>query len=34
MPANGVLFLGINDDHHADNSGELRVQVERGRARR
>ncbi len=29
MPANGVLFLGINDDHHGDNSGELRVEVER-----
>jgi hypothetical protein len=34
MPANGVLFLGINDDHHADNSGELRVQVQGGRVRR
>lgn len=34
MPANGVLFLGINDDHHGDNSGELRVEVERGRVRR
>jgi hypothetical protein len=33
MPANGVLFLG-NDDHHADNSGELRVQVQGGRVRR
>lgn len=33
MPANGVLFLGINDDHHADNSGELRVEVEGGRVR-
>lgn len=34
MPADGMLFLGINDDHHADNSGELRVQIEGGRVRR
>jgi hypothetical protein len=34
MPANGILFLGINDDHHADNSGEFRVEVERSRVRR
>jgi hypothetical protein len=34
MPANGVLFLGINDDHHADNSGELRVEVQRSPVRR
>lgn len=34
MPAAGVLFLGINDDHHADNSGELRVEVQGGRTRR
>ncbi len=33
MPASGALFLGINDDHHADNSGELRVQIEGGRVR-
>ena len=25
----GVLFLGINDDHVADNSGEFRVQITR-----
>jgi hypothetical protein len=30
MPAGGVLFLGINDDHLADNAGELRVQVQGG----
>ena len=34
MPANGVLFLGINDDHHADNSGDLRVEVRGSRVRR
>jgi hypothetical protein len=30
MPAGGVLFLGINDDHLADNAGEFRVQVQGG----
>lgn len=30
MPAAGVLFLGINDDHLADNAGEFRVQVTGG----
>lgn len=34
MPAAGMLFLGINDDHHADNSGELRVEVQGSRDRR
>lgn len=29
MPANGQLFLGINDDHLSDNSGGFRVQVTR-----
>jgi hypothetical protein len=33
MPASGVLFLGINDDHHADNAGELRVEIQGGRVR-
>ena len=27
MPASGPLFLGINDDHVADNSGEFRVVI-------
>jgi hypothetical protein len=27
MPANGRLFLGINDDHVADNSGNFVVRV-------
>jgi hypothetical protein len=27
MPASGRLFLGVNDDHHADNSGVFRVTV-------
>jgi hypothetical protein len=26
-PANGRLFLGVNDDHFEDNSGEFRVNV-------
>jgi hypothetical protein len=30
MPAAGVLFLGINDDHLADNAGDFRVQVTGG----
>ncbi len=29
MPANGQLFLGINDDHVGDNSGGFRVNVKR-----
>lgn len=29
MPANGQLFLGINDDHVADNQGGFRVTVQR-----
>lgn len=33
MPAGGVLFLGINDDHLADNAGEFRVQVTGGSVR-
>jgi len=33
MPAAGVLFLGINDDHLADNAGEFRVQVQGGSVR-
>ena len=32
MPANGQLFLGINDDHMADNSGGFRVQVDPSRS--
>jgi hypothetical protein len=27
MPASGRLFLGVNDDHHADNSGNFVVKV-------
>ena len=27
MPANGRLFLGVNDDHVADNSGNLVVKI-------
>ena len=34
MPANGQLMLGINDDHHADNSGWLQVVVTRQGRRR
>jgi hypothetical protein len=30
MPAGGMLILGINDDHLADNSGEFRVLVRGG----
>jgi hypothetical protein len=29
MPANGVLYLGLNDDHFGDNSGGFRVKVQR-----
>lgn len=32
MPANGTLFLGINDDGFEDNAGEFRVEI--GRANR
>lgn len=31
MPESGRLSLGINDDHLADNSGEFRVEISRGR---
>jgi hypothetical protein len=34
MPATGQLFLGINDDHVNDNSGEFVVQVQNGGASR
>jgi hypothetical protein len=34
MPASGQLFIGINDDHVADNSGEFRVTITRGAIRR
>lgn len=34
MPATGQLFLGINDDHVADNRGEFVVQVQNGGAMR
>jgi hypothetical protein len=30
MPANGRLQLGINDDHHADNTGNFTVGIMRG----
>lgn len=33
MPANGQLFLGINDDHVGDNDGGFRVQVQRASRR-
>jgi hypothetical protein len=29
MPASGQLFLGINDDHVADNSGQYNVTLSR-----
>jgi hypothetical protein len=32
MPASGQLFLGINDDNLADNSGEFRVEITRSSA--
>jgi hypothetical protein len=34
MPANGQLFLGINDDHVGDNGGGYRVTVQRTNSRR
>ena len=34
MPANGQLFLGINDDHVGDNQGGYRVTVQRTNSRR
>jgi hypothetical protein len=34
MPANGQLFLGINDDHVQDNSGGFRVNIQRQNRRR
>jgi hypothetical protein len=34
MPAGGQLFLGINDDHLADNAGGFRVNIQRGASRR
>ena len=27
MPANGRLYLGVNDDHVADNSGNFVVKI-------
>jgi hypothetical protein len=33
MPANGQLFLGINDDHVGDNSGGFRVNIRRSNRR-
>ena len=29
MPANGTLFLGINDDNVTDNGGDFRVLIAR-----
>lgn len=34
MPATGMLFLGINDDHVGDNTGEFRVEITRSGVRR
>jgi hypothetical protein len=34
MPANGQLFLGINDDHVSDNQGGFRVNIQRQSRRR
>ena len=34
MPANGQLFLGINDDFVGDNQGGYRVNVQRTNSRR
>lgn len=34
MPASGQLFLGVNDDHFEDNSGEFRVEISRNNIRR
>jgi hypothetical protein len=31
MPADGVLFLAVNDDERSDNAGEFIVQIARGR---
>jgi hypothetical protein len=33
-PATGMLFLGVNDDHLADNTGQFRVEIKRTGARR
>ena len=29
MPADGQLFLGVNDDGYEDNQGEFRVDIAR-----
>lgn len=34
MPASGQLFLGINDEHVADNQGGFRVEIRRSNRRR
>jgi hypothetical protein len=34
VPADGVLFLGINDDSFQDNGGEFRVEIQRTGMRR
>jgi hypothetical protein len=34
MPANGQLFLGINDDHVGDNQGGFRVNIQQQTRRR
>ena len=34
MPAAGQLFLGLNDDHFADNDGGFRVDIQRSNRRR
>jgi hypothetical protein len=34
MPGSGELFLGINDDHVADNQGQFTVRVEREASQR
>jgi len=34
MPAAGQLFLGLNDDHFADNEGGFRVDIQRARTSR
>jgi len=31
MPADGILFLAVNDDERSDNAGEFIVQIARGR---
>ena len=33
MPAEGQLFLGVNDSRLADNTGSFRVTIERSPAR-